>query len=404
MDFTAYRTVLADPAARAFSAAGLLARMPMSMTGLGIVLLVALTSGSYGRAGLVAAAATLTGALVAPGWGRALDRRGQAPVLLAAVTIWSVGLVVVVGSVLAGLPLFLTFVGAVLVGLGFSSAGSAVRARWADRLGGTDLLPTAYAVEAVLDEVVFIFGPVLVTTLATARPALGLVVGGGLGLVGALVLASQRRTEPPVLTAGSMSSADGMLRRLFPLVAVFAAMGGVFGGMDVIVVAFADRAGVLRYAGLILMTWAVGSLVAGVLTGSLSWRASPAQRLRVSAGLWALTLLPLPFIVQPVTMAAGLLISGFGIAPTLIAATTVAQASVPARRLSEALAWTTTGLATGVAAGAAGAGQLVDRFGARAGFLGLVGVGALLLAATWTVRSDPGPAAVPPVAPTPQPG
>ena len=42
----------------------------MSMTGLGIVLLVSLTSGSFGRAGLVTAVGTLTGAVAAPLWGR----------------------------------------------------------------------------------------------------------------------------------------------------------------------------------------------------------------------------------------------------------------------------------------------------------------------------------------------
>ena len=51
----AYRQVLADPKARAFTAAGLVARLPMSMSGIGIVLLVSLTSGSFGRAGLVTA-------------------------------------------------------------------------------------------------------------------------------------------------------------------------------------------------------------------------------------------------------------------------------------------------------------------------------------------------------------
>ena len=59
-----------------------MARLPLSMTGLGIVLLVSLTSGSFGRAGLVAAVGTLTACRVAPLWGRAIDRVGQARVLV----------------------------------------------------------------------------------------------------------------------------------------------------------------------------------------------------------------------------------------------------------------------------------------------------------------------------------
>ena len=74
----AYRQLLSDRAARAFSLAGVLARLPLSMTGIGVVLLVSLTTGSFGRAGLITAAGTLTGAVAAPLWGRAIDRVGQA--------------------------------------------------------------------------------------------------------------------------------------------------------------------------------------------------------------------------------------------------------------------------------------------------------------------------------------
>ena len=50
-----YRRVLAHPGAFRFSATGLVARLPMSMTGIGIVLLVSAVYGSYGLAGTVAA-------------------------------------------------------------------------------------------------------------------------------------------------------------------------------------------------------------------------------------------------------------------------------------------------------------------------------------------------------------
>ena len=53
--FGAYRRVLSTPEVRAFTAAGFAARLPMAMTGLGIVLLISITSGSYGRAGIVTA-------------------------------------------------------------------------------------------------------------------------------------------------------------------------------------------------------------------------------------------------------------------------------------------------------------------------------------------------------------
>lgn len=404
--FGAYRRVLSDPAARAFSAAGVLARLPISMAGIGTVLLVSLTTGSFGRAGIVTAVGTLTGAAAAPLWGRLVDRVGQARVLIAAGLINGAGVSLLVTSVLSGWPLAVSLAAAVVVGLGATSAGACVRARWTYRLRGTPLLDTAFAVEAVMDEVVFIVGPVLVTFLATAiHPALGIGASALIGLVGALLLGAQRATEPPIGTA-EVHAAGGALpvRVLVPVAVACLFLGTVFGGMEVVVVAFATEAGVLPYAGFLLMAWAAGSLVAGVVTGSIAWRASPQIRFRIGAVVLAATVVPLPFISQPWLLAGALALSGMAIAPTLIASVAVTQAAVPAGRLTEALAWTITGIASGVAAGAAVLGQLIDTSGARAGFWGVVVAGgALSLAVLW-VRVRPGmpePDSPEPVSPEP---
>lgn len=387
-----YATVLADPATRAFSAAGLLARLPIAMTGIGIVLLVSLNTGSFGLAGVVTATATLAGAVSAPLWGRTIDRVGQAPVLVIAATIWTVSLAVLVVAVEVGWPLPAVLAAAVGVGLGFTSAGSAVRARWSHRLQGSPLLDTAFAVEAVLDEVIFIVGPVLVTFLATAvDPALALGVAGVVGLAGALTLAAQRGTEPPRQPRRSTDAPAARidLAALAPVVVASVALGIVFGGMEVVVVAFATEADVLAYAGAILMAWAAGSLVSGVLTGTVVWRRSPATRFRIGSLCLAVSLVPLPFVHQPLLVAGLLVLSGMAIAPTLIASVAVTQAAVPQTRLTEALGWTSTGLAGGLAAGAAGLGALIDAGGAALGFWGVVAAGVLLALAALGVRSRP---------------
>lgn len=409
--FKAYGQVLSDPATRAFSAAGFVARLPLSMTGIGIVLLVSLSTDSFGRAGLTAAVATLTGAASAVVWGRVIDRVGQAVVLVAAALVCAVGVTALIASLLLGWPVLLSLAAAVVVGLGFSSAGGCVRARWTYRLRGSPLLNTAFAVEAVLDEVVFIVGPVLVTFLATAvHPALGLAAAGVLGLVGAVLLAVQHRTQPPVQPHAHRHLVGRLpVRVLLPVAIACAALGAVFGGMEVVVVAFAKERDLLPYAGLLLMAWAAGSLVAGVVTGSIDWRAAPAVRFRVGAVVLACSLVPLPFIDEPVLLAALLTLSGIAIAPTLIASVAVTQAAVDQRRLTEALAWTSTGIAAGVAAGAAVLGPIIDASGARAGFFGVVGAGVLLSVAALFVRArptplSPGPPDTQPDAPGRQPG
>ncbi|WP_152364090.1 MFS transporter [Microlunatus speluncae] len=389
--FGAYLTLLSDRTALAFSVAGFVARLPVSMTGLSIVLLISLITGSYGQAGIVTACATLTGAVAAPWWGRRIDRLGQGRVLVIAALICNLSLTVLLITVLVGLPLWITCLAAVGVGLGYPSAGSAVRARWSHRLRDSPLLGTAFAFEAIVDEVVFIVGPVLATFVATSiHPALGLVSCVVLGLAGAFALAAQRGSQPPVADPADPVQVRPALSagRLIPIVLACAALGMLFGGMEVVIVAFADAAGILPFAGFIVMAWAAGSLISAVITGAIAWRVTPARRFRIGAALLAASMVPLLFVQQPVVVALLLVLSGLAIAPTLIATVSVTQESVPGSRLTEALGWTSTGMAAGVAAGAAGLGQLIDHFGAPAGFLGAVGIGLLLVIAAVFVR-DP---------------
>src|SRR5260370_31106381 len=76
-----FSAVLARPGALRFSAAGFVGRMPMSMFGLGTVLLVASVTGRYGLAGTVAAVGSVGYALCAPQAARLADRFGQRRVL-----------------------------------------------------------------------------------------------------------------------------------------------------------------------------------------------------------------------------------------------------------------------------------------------------------------------------------
>ena len=79
--FTTYRRVLTLPGALVFSGSGLVARLPISMVSLGIVLLVSTRTGSYSLAGTVAAAYLIANALFAVPQARLIDRLGQSRVL-----------------------------------------------------------------------------------------------------------------------------------------------------------------------------------------------------------------------------------------------------------------------------------------------------------------------------------
>ena len=383
-----YRRILVVPGALLFSGAGLVARLPMSMVGLGIVLLVEGATGSYGLAGAVSATYVAAEAGFAILQGRLLDRLGQARVLVPVVLVFSTAVVLLVVSVQADWPAATTYLLAAVGGATLPAAGSSVRARWSHVLTGRPAdLQTAFAVEAVVDEGVFIVGPILVTVLATTvHPVLGLGAAVVTGLAGTLVLAAQRRTEPPAHPR-DRAAARGRLpwRTLGPLSVVTLTLGSLFGAAEVVTVAFAEEQGNQAYAGPLLAVWALGSLLAGIVTGAIQWRTGPATRLKLGAAGMFVAMVPLPFIHSVPLMALALLIGGFAIAPSLIASTSLVEQVVPPSRLTEGMAFIHTGIVAGVAPGAALAGMIVDRSGPSAAYVVSVGAGLLAMLAALTL-------------------
>ena len=369
--FSPYARLFAVPGSLAFSFAGWLARLPMPMIGLGAVLLVARETGSYGLAGAVAGTLALAGSVVSPQWARAMDRRGQGVVLrssMAAYLAFGVAFVVVV---VAGAPQWLWFVLAALTGASGPNIGSMVRARWAHVLDA-EARQTAFAFESVVDEVVFVVGPPLVTLLATLlAPPVGILTGLLIGGVGGLWLSGQPATEPPAhpLEAGSRSRWTAALSpTLFVVAVTYLAIGGVFGAMDVVVVGFAQAEGAPALAGVALAVYAGGSLVAGLVYGIVRLPGTLAGRFvgcAVFFGLAAQTLLAVGSLA--VLVPAGF-VAGLAIAPVLVAGMSLVESRVSRSALTEALAWTTTGLTLGFSAGSALAGSAVDAWGAEAAF------------------------------------
>ncbi|MDQ3616671.1 MAG: MFS transporter [Actinomycetota bacterium] len=369
--FTPYRRVLTRPGALAFSLSGLVARLPISMVSLGIVLLVSTRTGSYGLAGAVSAAYLIAHAAFAVLQARLIDRLGQSRVLPATILLFTVALALMIWAVEENWPTPVPHLFAAVAGAALPQVGSCVRARWSQTVPDKRELQTAFAFEAVVDEAVFLLGPTLVTLLATGvHPLAGLVTAIAAGLTGTLVLSAQRRTEPP---AGRSVAHTGVATPmgwsiLAPLVVASFGLGVLFGGAEVATVAFSDELGNKAAAGPLLGIWALGSLLAGLITGAVHWSSSHATRFRWGFLALALLMLPLPFVDSFLVMALLLFVAGFAISPTLIASVAWVEETVPVNRLTEGISIMTTGLAAGVAPGAAVVGIVIDRYGASASY------------------------------------
>lgn len=389
--FDTYRRVLSLPGALLFSLTGLVARLPISMVSLGIVLLVSARTGSYAYAGGISAVCIVATAVGSPLQGRFADARGQRVMLPAVSAVFASGMVALVVAVERDWPVPVPHLCAAWTGFALPQVGSLVRARWTYLVDGGSRLKTAFAFEAVVDEAVFISGPVLVTMLATlVDPFAGLAFAAVAGLVGGLALAAQNRTAPPVRRSGGMGRPQQPIgwARLLPLCLAAVGSGCMFGAGEVVAVAFATEEGARAASGALLAGWAAASLVAGLVVGAVDLKSSPLQQFRIAS--LALVVALAPLVVAPNVALAGviLFVSGFAISPMLVAQMSLLEQVVPRSRLTEGMSWFSMGMAGGVALGGAVSGWMVDAYGASLAFLVPIAAAAVAAAVAWTVR-DP---------------
>jgi MFS family permease len=366
-----YRSLFAVPHARGMVLAAFLGRLPMSMIGIGTVLLISGVTGSYGLAGAVSATGALAMAVAAPQIGRLTDRYGQRAVLLPAIAVYVAGVVGLVTATLLHAPDWALFATAVPVGGAFPSCGTMVRARWAALLADdSQRLSTAYSLESALDEAIFIVGPVLVTVLSTGiHPSVGLLATLVFMLTGGIWFANQLQTQPVPVPHQHRDGASAVrVPGLWVVAVTFAALGAVFATIEVATVGFADDRGHKALAGVMLATFALGSMLSGFGYGARSWRAPLHARFLVGLCALAAALVPVALATSVPVLSVCAFLAGLAISPTLIAAFGLVETLVPKAALTEGFAWLNTALGLGLAVGSSAAGRAVDVWSGHVAF------------------------------------
>ena len=379
-----YAEIFRIPGAWRFSAAAVIGRMPMSMFGLGTILLISAATGKYGVAGAVSAVGSFGYAFTSPRMARLVDSRGQRRVLLPLLTVFAVATALLIVTVELQLPTWTFFIPGAIAGAAMPSLGTLVRARWSALLAGSPRLHAAFSFESVADELCFVIGPAAVTLLATeVSPASGVGVAALLCVTGTLWFAAQRGTEPVVVPpakpaprrAGERGGRESPTRvrgaaapGLVVLAPVYLLLGAMFVSIDLSTVAFAQHFGHKPLAGFILGTYAFGSATGGLWYGSRQWRAPVEKRFALTLTLTVLGVAT--FWAQPnlVTLTCGIYLCGLTIAPTLISGFSLLEAQARPGRRTEAMSWLSSGIAVGVAAGASVVGFIIDAHGPRLGY------------------------------------
>ncbi|PHM39419.1 MFS transporter [Xenorhabdus mauleonii] len=365
-----YKALFKAPGALAFSIAGLIARMPVSMAGIGIITMLAQLKSSYWIAGAVAATFTFSMAILAPQISRMVDRFGQSKVLPYVTMLSVISMFILLLCSHYQAPDWTLFVFAALSG-GMPSMPAMVRARWSEIYRDDPRLHTAFSFESVLDELCFIIGPPISVGLSVAvAPEAGPLAAAILLVIGVMMFILQKQTEPPVYPHATANKVTVLsIPSVQILVVSFIALGTIVGTIDVISVAFAERQGQPAAASIVLSAYAVGSCLAGLIFGAIKVNI-PLPRLFMFASLATmLATVPLFLAFDILTLSTMIFISGLFFAPTMIIAMGLVENTVPSHNLTEGLTWVITGLGVGVAFGASLSGWVVDEMGIQTGFI-----------------------------------
>src|SRR6202042_3836837 len=183
-----YRAVLSAPGAARLFASALVARLPQGMSSLAILLLVRSTTGSYAAAGVAVGGFALATAACAPLLGRLVDHFGRSRVLLPSACGQACVYVLLVVAAQAGAGVVVLVVLSALCGALLPPIAPAVRALLREVFDDQAVLDTAYALESILQETVWIVGPLIVAlVIALTSPEAAVAMQGAVCIAGTLL-------------------------------------------------------------------------------------------------------------------------------------------------------------------------------------------------------------------------
>ncbi len=388
-----YRGVLAIPGAARLLVSTAVARLPVGMWSLAIVLLVRSRSDGFRTAGVAVAAFALAGGALAPLQGRLIDRHGPRVVVLPC----AVGQGALLGALALAAaeraPAAVLVVLAGAAGAAMPPISACVRTLWRQVAPDVAVAEAAYALDAIVQELIWTVGPLLVAALvALGSPVAAVAACGAISLVGGLFFvsgslarawqeSSRPAAAPPRGRGGALSSAG--LRALLGSIALTGlAIGAILVGLPALAVHEHARA----IAGVLVALWSVGSVAGGLLYGAREWRAPVAVRYRVLVLAVAIGTAPLIVAHSLVAAIALSALAGIAYAPMLACQYSLVGSVAPINTTAEAFTWTTAALVAGSAAGSALAGALVDAAAVGTSFALAVGAGLLAAAVALSVR------------------
>ncbi|MCX5556363.1 MFS transporter [Streptomyces sp. NBC_00038] len=359
----------------------LIGRLPNATAAIAVVLFIRAEGGSYSLAGALAAVYGVGNAVGQPLLGRLVDLYGQPRVQLPAALVSALGMALFAFSGTDPLPV--AYVAMVVAGLFTPPLEGGLRALWPSVLRKEEQVHTAYAMDAVAQEIMFTVGPLLVTLCVAlwSAPAALLVLNviGVLGALSVVVSPPSRAWRSAPREAhwlGALRSAG-----LVALLCAFLFVGIALGSITVASVSYADGHGGDAVYGWLMAGIGLGALVGGTVYGARQWTGAPERRLRLLVALLAVCYVPLMLVPGPVAMTALTALAGVFLAPCIACAFVLVDRHAPRGTVTEAFSWLVTTFTVGASVGTGLAGPVVEWGGAVWGFAvpGAAGAAALVV-------------------------
>jgi MFS family permease len=372
-----YADLLGQPALRSAILASVLGRLPIGISGLAILMLAQDTTGSFGRGGAVAASYVAGLAAFAPLLGRLIDRHGPRATLLSCALAFPAALAALVAVLTAQSPSWIAFALAASAGACFPPITVCMRTFFKQRLKDDAMLATAYSLESVLIELIFILGPVLVATfVALASPAAAVLFAAACACSGTLLFQrSQALRQWRIEPRGSASLFGPLAEpRFVMLLVVVVCYASAFGLVEIGTTAYATEIGSPALAGILLGVMSIGSATGGLVYGSRSWRLPLARQFPLMLAVMGLGVAPLAFL--PAAWAFGLwcIAAGVAMAPALIMQSMLVAKNSRPEYSTEAFTWSSTALLAGVGLGLTIGGALLEYASSPAVFASAAGL------------------------------
>jgi predicted MFS family arabinose efflux permease len=384
-------SIASTPRGLRLLAISIVARLPLAMLSVALLVHARHLTGSFAVAGVVTGAYAVALGVGGPLLGQLVDRRGQSVVLMAAAGA-SAALLFAIAVLPEGAPAAVLVALAASIGFATPPLGACVRALLPALVADPSDLRGAYAAESSAIELTWVAGPPIVLGAGVLWSTGAVLAAAGLVLlVATAAFAAQpasRAWRPDDVTAPRPRGGALGAPAMRTLVIVLVAVGVLLGAAEVAVTAAAGALGSTTSAAPLMALWGAGSLAGGLIWTRLGGGApATAGLVLVLAALAAGHLALAAAAGSLLALAVVLLVAGAAIAPTYAMIYAMVDRVAPAGAMTEAFAWLSTAVAVGAAAGAAGAGTLVDQAGPAAAFVLAGGAGALATLVTM-LRAD----------------